>query len=328
VPKRTGRPKKTDAAINISLKEKVVRPDFPELPSDVLPALLEAITEASQSKPRITYSHVFVGHLDEGLARAYPIQAAQEQYHAWMKVRVPEWRKAGKTHQGSIQASIEEFGQNGLGLRVLEFDWSSLKAMPSQMSDSTMSSLIEPECDGPASLLNPLGIHLVEGVVISHVTDLVEDVRGLTVTAFAHCSSMQRVMKIVSVRRGAQKLDIASLEELANAVDQLQTNGAGNTGLLYVAIQDQGFSHTMITSTSRSSTATTHGFTKTPGTALTADSSVELLAQRCRELGIGAYGTKAERYARIIRAETPCRNYGQKGLSAGAKLEEVPTAEQ
>lgn len=319
VPKRTGRPKKADAAINISLKEKVVRPDFPELPSDVLPALLEAITEASQSKPRITYSHVFVGHLDAGSARAYPIQAAQEQYQAWMKVRVPEWRKAGKTHQGSIQASIEEFGQNGLGLRVLEFDWSSLKAMPSQMADSTMSSLIEPECDGPASLLNPLGIHLVEGAVISHVTDLVEDVRGLTVTAFAQCRSMQRVMQIISVRRGAHKLDIASLEELANAFDQLQTNGAGNRGLLYVAIQDQGLSHTMITSMTRSSTATT------PGTVLTADSSVELLAQRCRELGIGAYGTKAERYARIIRAET---QLADARLSAGAKLEEVPSAEQ
>merc|ERR1719353_2132173 len=104
--------------------------------------------------------------------------------------------------------------------------------------------------------------------------------------------------------------------------DQLQTNGAGNRGLLYVAIQDQGFSRltqsafSMITSMSRSSTA------MTPGTALTADSSVELLAQRCRELGIGAYGTKAERYARIIRAET---QLADARLSAGAKLEEVPS---
>ena len=58
------------------------------------------------------------------------------------------------------------------------------------------------------------------------------------------------------------------------------------------------FSHTMITSTSRSSTVTT------PGTAVHAESSVELMAQRCRELGVATYGTKAERYARIIRAET------------------------
>ena len=75
------------------------------------------------------------------------------------------------------------------------------------------------------------------GAVISHVTDLMEDVRGLTVNHFASCSSMQRVLQIISVRRGAHKLDIASLEELAHALDQLETNGAGNTGLLYVAIQ-------------------------------------------------------------------------------------------
>jgi len=149
----------------------VVRPDIPELPLDVLPALIEAVPKPRQSKPRITYSHSFIGPFNPALRR----DASEEHYQNWMKTRVPECRAEGRTHQGAVEASIQEFGTGGNGMRLLEFNWTELGDRPGDLGESTMTDCSE--LDGgasPVGLLALVGLCVGEGAIISDVTDKIE----------------------------------------------------------------------------------------------------------------------------------------------------------
>ena len=97
--------------------KKEIREQFPEVPLRVLPGLREAARPTQQSKPRIAYSHIFVGVSPPSWLTSREASdtsvTGHVAYQAWMKVRVQEGRAAGRTHQAAIEAAIAEWGTGG-----------------------------------------------------------------------------------------------------------------------------------------------------------------------------------------------------------------------
>jgi len=202
--------KKTAKQHKRSSSRTVERPRIPKVSDDKCQPLLDALPQPEQPKPRISYSHSYVGHLKDKANGAYAYNDQHYSYQLWMKVRIPEFRAAGRTHQAAIEAAMAEYRSSS---RVCEFNWCDLE-IPSLGLGSQYF----------------LGAELDDDARIVGVQEGITALRGFN---YGACRQNQVVAKIIAVRRNSCKVDISSMAELSAAFERLCLV-EGDTALLYL----------------------------------------------------------------------------------------------